>query len=101
MRSEPDDDHARTFSYRRNPNHPIPQPGRSQDDWPTIRYRESTQPFPNPERGFYAPRVSHRIGRLDGLRQRGITLVLIEADLKTFKEREISQEKLDELRRAF
>ena len=79
----------------------FPTPGRSQDAWREIRYRESTQSFPNPERGFYAPRMSHRIGRLDGLRQRGITLVLIEADLKAFKERDISQEKLDELRRAF
>ena len=68
----------------------FPWPGRSQDDWRTIGYRESSQSFPNPERGFYAPRMSHRIGRLDGLRQRGITLVLIEADLKAFKERDIS-----------
>jgi hypothetical protein len=79
----------------------FPWTGRSQGDWRTIRYRESSQSFPNPERGFYAPRMSHRIGRLDGLRQRGITLVLIEADLKAFKERDISQEKLEELGRAF
>jgi Domain of unknown function (DUF4874) len=45
--------------------------------------------------------MSHRIGRLDGLRQRGITLVLVEVDLKEFKERDLTQEKLDEVRRAF
>jgi hypothetical protein len=45
--------------------------------------------------------MSHRIGRVDGLRQRGITLLLVEVDLKAFKERDLSQEKLDEVRRAF
>jgi Domain of unknown function (DUF4832)/Domain of unknown function (DUF4874) len=80
-------------------------PGRSHSQdappWREIRYRESSQNFPNPERGFYAPRTSHRIGRLDGLRQRGITLLLIEVDLKAFKERDLTTEKLDEVRRAF
>ena len=33
--------------------------------------------------------------------QRGITLLLVEVDLKAFKERDLSQEKLDEVRRAF
>ncbi len=80
-------------------------PGRSQSQeapaWREIRYRESSQNFPNPERGFYAPRMSHRIGRLDGLRQRGITLLLVEVDLKAFKERDLTPEKLDEVRRSF
>jgi hypothetical protein len=80
-------------------------PGRSHSQdvpaWREIRYRESSRTFPNPERGFYAPRMSHRIGRLDGLRQRGITLLLVEVDLKAFKERDLSPEKLDEVRRAF
>src|SRR5262249_4610058 len=66
-----------------------------------IRYRESPRAFPNPERGFYASRMSHRIGRLDGLRERGITLLLVEVDLKPFKERDLTPEKLDELRQAF
>src|SRR4051812_5249858 len=69
--------------------------------WREIRYREGFQTFPNPERGFYAPRMSHRIGRLEGLRQRGITLLLVEVDLKAFKERDLSREKLDEVRQAF
>jgi hypothetical protein len=80
-------------------------PGRSQSDdapaWREIRYRESFQTFPNPERGFYSPRMSNRIGRLDGLRERGITLLLVEVDLKAFKERDLTDEKLNEVRQAF
>ena len=45
--------------------------------------------------------MSHRIGRLDGLRRRGMTLLLVEVDLKAFKERDLTPEKLDEVRRAF
>jgi hypothetical protein len=45
--------------------------------------------------------MSDRLGRLDSLRGRGITLLLVEVDLKAFKDREISQEKLDEVRAAF
>lgn len=80
-----------------------PAPSRAQDatDWRETRYNESSRTFPNPERGFYAPRMSHRIGRLDGLRERGITLLLVEVDLKSFKERDLTPEKLDEVRRMF
>ena len=42
-----------------------------------VRYRESDRAVTNPERGFYAPRMSHRLGRLDDLRGRGITLLLV------------------------
>jgi hypothetical protein len=66
-----------------------------------VLYREGETAAANPERGFYAPRMSHRMGGLEGLRARGITLVLVEMDLRDFKDREISPEKLDELRRAF
>ncbi len=45
--------------------------------------------------------MSHRIGRLDGLRERGMTLLLVEVDLKAFKERDLTREKLDEVRQAF
>jgi hypothetical protein len=80
-------------------------PGRSQSDespaWREIRYRESSQTFPNPERGFYAPRMSNRIGKLDGLRERAITLLLVEVDLKAFKERDLTEEKLKEVQQAF
>jgi hypothetical protein len=79
----------------------FPSSGRGQDAWREIRYRESPLTFPNPERGFYAPVMSHRLGKLDGLRARGISLLLIEVDLKAFKDRDLSPEKLDEVRRAF
>ncbi|MDG3002384.1 DUF4832 domain-containing protein [Paludisphaera mucosa] len=66
-----------------------------------VRYKESLAPLANPERGFYAPRMSHRMDGLEGLRARGVTLLLVEMDLRDFKDREISPEKLDELHRAF
>jgi hypothetical protein len=80
-------------------------PGKSQSQdgpaWREVRYRESTKAFPNPERGFYTPRMSNRMSRLDGLRERGITLLLVEVDLKTFKERDLPLEKLEEVQAAF
>lgn len=66
-----------------------------------VRFRESRTAIANPERGFYAPRMSGRMEGLEGLRARGITLLLVEMDLRGFKDREISPEKLAELRRAF
>lgn len=65
-----------------------------------IAFTPSTLSFPNPERGFYAPRMSDRVNRLDGLRDRGITLLLIEINLRDFKDRPLSSEKLDEVRAA-
>jgi hypothetical protein len=66
-----------------------------------VRFRESRAPLANPERGFYAPRMSNRVDGLEGLRARGITLLLVEMDLRAFKDRDIAPEKLDELRGAF
>jgi hypothetical protein len=65
-----------------------------------VRFREGRVAIANPERGFYASRMSDRMGGLGGLRARGITLVLVEMDLRDFKDREIGPGKLDELRRA-
>jgi hypothetical protein len=55
----------------------------------------------NPERGFYSPQMTGRMTGLEQLRERGVSLVLVEMDLGAFKERELTQEKLDELRAAF
>jgi phage-related protein len=66
-----------------------------------VRYREGREAFANPDRGFYAASMSHRVSRLEGLRGRGITLLLVEMDLRDFKDREIGPEKLAELRQAF
>ncbi|QDV39502.1 DUF4832 domain-containing protein [Tautonia plasticadhaerens] len=74
---------------------------RDATDWREIRYREGTRAMPNPERGFYAPRMSDRMDRLGGLRERGITLLLVEIDLKPFKDSDLTPAKLDEVRAAF
>lgn len=76
------------------------EPNGGKDGWNESRFAASLETFPNPERGFYAPRMSHRVSGLDGLRKRGITLLLLEMDLRDFKERDLSREKLDELRQA-
>jgi hypothetical protein len=64
-------------------------------------FQQSETNLTNPERGFYAPRSTGRMTGLERLRGRGISLTLVEMDLRAFKERELTQEKLDELRAAF
>ena len=64
-------------------------------------FRESREVFPNPERGFYAPRAHDRMDRLDDLRKQGISLLLVEMNLRDFKDRDLTPAKLDELRKAF
>ena len=63
-------------------------------------FQESREIFPNPERGFYSPVKTGRIKNLDGLRQQGISLLFVETDLREFKERDLSPEKLTEIRDA-
>jgi hypothetical protein len=63
-------------------------------------FQESREIFPNPERGFYSPVKTGRMKNLDGLRQQGISLLLVETDLREFKESELSTEKLAEIREA-
>ena len=62
--------------------------------------RESTEILPNPERGFYAQRRSDRIDRLDALRGQGLSLLLVTFDLRDYKERALTDEKLHELSHA-
>jgi hypothetical protein len=64
-------------------------------------FQQSETNYPNPERGFYSPRTTVRMTGLERLREQGISLVLVEMDLRAFKERELTREKLDELRAAF
>ena len=61
-------------------------------------FQESRQVFPNPERGFYSPVKTGRIRSLEGLRPQGISLLFVETDLREFKERDLSPEKLAEIR---
>ena len=63
-------------------------------------YRGSQEIFPNPERGFYWPVKTGHIKTLDGLRQQGISLLFVETDMGEFKDRELSSEKLTEIREA-
>jgi hypothetical protein len=63
-------------------------------------FRESREIFPNPERGFYSPVNTGRMKKLDGLRQQGISLLFAETDLREFKERDLTSEKLAEVREA-
>lgn len=63
-------------------------------------FQESQEIFPNPERGFYSPVKTGRVRNLDGLRQQGISLLFVETDLREFKDRELSPEKLTEIRES-
>src|SRR6185436_18168303 len=63
-------------------------------------FRESREIFANPERGFYSPVNTGRMKKLDGLRQQGISLLFAETDLREFKERDLTPEKLAEVREA-
>lgn len=71
------------------------------DDMKVTIFKDSSHPVINPERGFYSPRMSDRMNDLSNLRSQGISLVMVEMNLRDFKERPVSPEKLDELRRAF
>src|SRR6186997_3272999 len=64
-------------------------------------FQESREIFPNPERGFYSPVKTGRMKNPEGLRQQGISLLLVETDLREFKERDLLPEKLTEIREAF
>jgi hypothetical protein len=64
-------------------------------------FRESSESFPNPERGFYTPRNHNQMTGLNNLRKQGISLLLVEMNLREFKDRDLTPAKLDELRRAF
>ena len=81
----------------------LPGRPRAQDAtaWREVRYGEAPGAFPNPERGFYAMRMSGRVDRLEELRDRGMTLLLLGIDLKPFRDSDLPPEKLDEIRSAF
>jgi hypothetical protein len=76
-------------------------PGAGPDGMTERVLRESQESFPNPERGFYAPRTTNRLGRLDDLRKQGISLLLVEMNLREFKDRDLTPEKLAELDQTF
>src|SRR5688500_16208481 len=57
-------------------------------------FQESREIFPDPERGFYSPVMTGRTRDLDSLRAQGISLLLVQTDLREFKEHDLSTEKL-------
>jgi hypothetical protein len=63
-------------------------------------FQPSKDNFANPECGFYSPQTTTKMRGLERLREQGISLVMVEMDLRAFKERELTQEKLEELRSA-
>ena len=64
-------------------------------------FRETRELFANPERGFYAQRRSDRLERLGDLRAQGVSLLLVTFDLRDCKERDLPEERREELSRAF
>jgi len=67
----------------------------------TITFKESDAIITNPSRGFYVQFDSGNLERLDELNDRGVSLVFLAYDLNVFVDKDISQEKLDELSNAF
>jgi hypothetical protein len=63
-------------------------------------FQESKENFANPERGLYSQRTTGRMSGLEKLREQGVTLVLVEMDLRGFKETELTPGKLEELRES-
>jgi hypothetical protein len=81
-----------------------PAAARGQSEAPPLKektWEASHELVPNPERGFYWPVKTGRVRGLEDLRQRGMTLLLVETDLRDFKDRDLSPEKLAEIRQAF
>lgn len=63
----------------------------------TLSFAESDKRLVNPARGFYVQFDSDHADKMQKLRAKGITLVLIAFDLKDFTNQPISKEKLQKL----
>ncbi len=71
------------------------------DTMETITFSEDQSLFANPESGWYRPYETDDIWSIDKLRSQGITMILLEANLKDFKTGPISDVKLNEIRNGF
>ncbi len=71
------------------------------EEMETISYSEDQSMFTNPERGWYRPYETDDIWSIDKLRSQGITMILLEANLKDYKTGPISDAKLNEIRNGF
>jgi len=67
----------------------------------TITFSENNANFANPERGWYRPYSTDDIWGLDTLKAQGISVILLEVDLKAFLTGPISDAKLTEIKNAF
>ncbi len=73
----------------------------SLDTLENIKFAEDTSLFTNPERGWYKPFSSNDLWGLDRLKAQGISVILVETDLKAFLTTPISAVKLTEISAAF
>ncbi len=67
----------------------------------TIAFTEEKSAFANPERGWYRAYETDDLWDIDKLRDQGITMVLLKANLKDYKNKPISEAKLREIQNAF
>lgn len=73
----------------------------SLDTMDTFVYSEDSSLFANPERGWYRAYETDDIWSIDKLRGLGITMILLEANLKDYKTGPIADAKLTEIRNGF
>ena len=66
-----------------------------------ISFSEDNSVFTNPERGWLRMYMTDDIWGLDKLKSQGISMILLEANLKDFLTTPISDAKLSEIRSAF
>ena len=72
------------------------------DDGDYDDYSASSNPaYLNPERGWYIARETGDIGDLKEFRSRGVSIVLLEANLKGYASRDLDTTKLNQISTAF
>lgn len=81
---------------------PTPDAGSSGlDRLETVSFQEDKSMIASPERGWYRAYGTNDLWDMDKLRAQGITVVLLKANLKEYKDRPIGEAKLKEIRSAF
>lgn len=61
------------------------------------KFAPSNENLVNPERGFYVQRASENLGDLTGLRETGISLILLTLDMKHYRDHSLDEAKLSVL----
>lgn len=70
-------------------------------DVESVSLQEEVSAFTNPERGWYKSYETNDLYGFAQLKNNGITVVLLEADIGDYKDGPIGEEKLNEIRTAF